>query len=70
MPPIGEGRQSVIPNKERPLLSLLDNMQLDEEQMMPAEVTDFVVPVLQICGISDENINKIMVKNPARILSF
>lgn len=33
-------------------------------------LTDFVVPALQLCGVSDEDIRKIMVENPARILAF
>lgn len=33
-------------------------------------LADFVVPILKKCGVFDEEINKIMVANPARILSF
>lgn len=33
-------------------------------------LTDFVVPALKLCGLSDEDINKILVKNPARLLAF
>lgn len=33
-------------------------------------ITDFVVPALKKCGVSDGDIKKIMVENPARILSF
>jgi phosphotriesterase-related protein len=32
-------------------------------------LTDFVVPVLRKCGVSETDINKITVENPARILS-
>lgn len=31
---------------------------------------DFVVPALQICGVSERDIDKITVKNPARILAY
>jgi phosphotriesterase-related protein len=33
-------------------------------------LTDFVVPVLKSCGISDKDINKITIENPARILAY
>jgi phosphotriesterase-related protein len=33
-------------------------------------LADFVVPVLKKCGVSDKDINKIMVENPARILAY
>ena len=33
-------------------------------------LTDFIVPALRQCGVSDQDINKITVENPARILAF
>jgi len=33
-------------------------------------LADFVVPVLKKCGVSDKDIHKITVENPARILAF
>ncbi|SFL55064.1 phosphotriesterase family protein [Pelosinus propionicus] len=33
-------------------------------------LTDFVLPSLKKCGVSDNDIKKIMVENPARILAF
>ncbi|MBP2628092.1 MAG: aryldialkylphosphatase [Firmicutes bacterium] len=33
-------------------------------------LADFVVPALKKCGVSDKDINKITVENPARILAF
>ncbi|MBC8014788.1 MAG: phosphotriesterase [Sporomusaceae bacterium] len=33
-------------------------------------LADFVVPALKRCGVSDKDINKITVENPARILAF
>ena len=33
-------------------------------------LNDYVVPALRKCGVSDKDINKITVENPARILSF
>ena len=33
-------------------------------------LADFVIPVLIKCGVSDKDINKVVVENPARILSF
>jgi len=33
-------------------------------------LADFVVPALRKCGVSDKDINKITVENPARILAF
>jgi phosphotriesterase-related protein len=33
-------------------------------------LADFVVPVLRNCGVSDKDINKITVENPARILAY
>jgi len=33
-------------------------------------LADFVVPALKKCGVSDEDINKITVANPARILAY
>lgn len=33
-------------------------------------LADFVVPALRGCGVSDKDINKITVENPARILAF
>lgn len=33
-------------------------------------ITDFVMPALQLCGVSEPNIRKIMVENPARILAY
>lgn len=33
-------------------------------------LSDFVVPVLKRCGVSDEDINTITVENPARILAY
>lgn len=33
-------------------------------------LSDYVVPALKKCGVSDQDINKITVENPARILAF
>lgn len=33
-------------------------------------IAEFIIPALKKCGVSDVNINKIMVENPARILAF
>jgi phosphotriesterase-related protein len=33
-------------------------------------LADFVVPALKKCGVSSEDVHKIMVENPARILAF
>lgn len=33
-------------------------------------LSDFVVPALQMCGVSEQDIRKIMVENPARILAY
>ncbi|MBC8016188.1 MAG: phosphotriesterase, partial [Sporomusaceae bacterium] len=33
-------------------------------------LADFVVPALKRCGVSDNDINKITVENPARILAI
>jgi len=33
-------------------------------------LTDFVIPALKLCGVSEQEIHTIMVDNPARILSF
>lgn len=33
-------------------------------------LSDFVVPALQLCGVSEQHIRKIMIENPARILAY
>lgn len=33
-------------------------------------LSDFVVPALALCGVSEQDIRKIMVENPARILAY
>jgi phosphotriesterase-related protein len=35
-----------------------------------SRLADFVVPALKKCGVTDKDINKIMIENPAKILAF